>query len=52
MKYYDYKVSGELVNANKIMDHGIFLPVHHNIMKAARNFVVDTISSFVNEKIP
>lgn len=48
---YDFRVSGNLSNSSNIMKNGLFLPNHHMIKEAERQYIADVISDFIEEEI-
>jgi CDP-6-deoxy-D-xylo-4-hexulose-3-dehydrase len=44
---YEYRVSGELNNASKIMHNAVFIPNHQEIGIKEREFIASTITEFI-----
>ncbi len=47
---YEYRVSGELVNASEIMHNAIFIPNHQEIDVQKREFIANSIIAFMESK--
>ena len=50
MKLYDHRISGELMNADKVMDNGFSVGNHQNINEEAIEYVVEKIREYVSQK--
>jgi len=50
-KIFDYKTSGSLDNANKIMKNAIFLPNHQDIKSEEREYIANCLVEFLEEKV-
>ncbi|MHA7733134.1 DegT/DnrJ/EryC1/StrS family aminotransferase [Nitrosopumilus sp. S6] len=50
-KLFEYSISGDLKNANKIMEDGIFLPNHQMLREKEREYMADSIIEFIQSKI-
>ena len=48
---YEYKVSSNLTNSTYIMKNGLFLPNHHMIGTSERQYILDTITEFIEKRI-
>lgn len=48
--FYEYRVSGELINSSKIMHNAIFIPNHQEIGVKEREFIANCIIQFIESK--
>jgi CDP-6-deoxy-D-xylo-4-hexulose-3-dehydrase len=48
---YEYKISNNLTNSTYIMKNGLFLPNHHMIGTLERQYILDTITEFIEKRI-
>ena len=48
-KLYEYKISNNLLNSTHIMKNGLFLPNHHKIGELERQYILDTITEFLEK---
>jgi len=47
---YEYRVSGELINASKIMHNAVIIPNHQEIGVKEREFIANSIIEFIESK--
>lgn len=50
IKYMDYHISGELVNADEIHDHGLFIGNHSSNNNAQVDYFVEVLDSFIKQQ--
>lgn len=50
IKYMDYRISGELVNADEIHDHGLFIGNHSSNNNAQVDYFVEVLDSFIEQQ--
>lgn len=50
IKYMDYRISGELVNADEIHDHGLFIGNHSSNNNAQVDYFVEVLDSFIKQQ--
>ena len=48
---YEYNISSNLTNSTYIMKNGLFLPNHHMIGKLERQYILDSITEFIEKRI-
>lgn len=50
IKYMDYRISRELVNADEIHDHGLFIGNHSSNNNAQVDYFVEVLDSFIKQQ--
>ena len=50
IKYMDYRISGELVNADEIHEHGLFIGNHSSNNNAQVDYFVEVLDSFIKQQ--
>ena len=50
IKYMDYHISGELVNADEIHEHGLFIGNHSSNNNAQVDYFVEVLDSFIKQQ--
>lgn len=51
MKKLNYRIAGELTQADTVMDRGFAIGCHHAIDEQARNYVIHQIETFLKENV-
>ena len=49
MSHFNHRCVGELVNANKVMHHGMALPCHQAVDKVAIDYIVNQIDDYFDQ---
>jgi CDP-6-deoxy-D-xylo-4-hexulose-3-dehydrase len=48
-KMFEHRIAGDLTNADTVMKKGFAFACHHAVGHGAREYIVNTIDSFVEE---
>lgn len=49
-KLFNYRVSGDTINASKIMRDGIFIPNHQDVQVQEREYIANCLSEFIDDR--